>query len=336
VTVLGLARREGDPLTDGLLESIERSAAEVGMTTRRIARPEEERSVDILLVVGFPRSYAAFLEAPRSARRIAWFGEPLPRPGTGRVLGVPGSRTAIGAGLRAMKRSIGPITRRSLPGPLGCMREAAAIVQERAANLEDAIWCSRSVDLVAVTSRDRARTLAEHSIDAVVVPFGYHPAGAGPLVAPGRVGRDISVVVVGSGLGEPWRRRGRVLAAIAPALEALGAVVHLEGVWGAERDAILRRTRVVLDIHRVPGNFTSLRFLTTMAAGAVLVTEPVDDPHPFVPGVDHIEAPAEEMVGVVGAVLADEPGRRAIAEAGQARLTGELSMRTALERLLAA
>ncbi len=335
MTVLGLACAGPDPLIDGLLESIERSAEDAGMTVRRVSRPDEERSVDVLVVVGFPRSYAAILDGPRSARRIAWFGEPLPRTsiGDGRQ---PGSRGAVGAGLRLVKRSVGPVTRRTLPGPFGRLREATAIAEERATNLADAIWCSRSVDVLVVTSRDRARTLAQHSIDAAVVPFGYHTAGAGPIVAPDHDGRDIAVAVVGSGMTERRLRRGRVLTAMAPDLEALGPVVRLEGVWGTDRDAILRRARVVLDIQRVPGNFTGLRFLTAMAAGAVMVTEPLDDPHPFIPGVDHIEAPTDKIVAAVATLLADEKNRRAIAEAGQARLTADLSMRVALERVLAA
>jgi hypothetical protein len=116
----------------------------------------------------------------------------------------------------------------------------------------------------------------------------------------------------------------------------VGSVVSLEGVWGAERNAILSRTKVVLDIQRIPGNFTGLRFLTSMAAGAVLVAEPIDDPHPFVPGVDHLEAPEGALAEVVASVVADQERWLEIASAGQARLTGELSMRASLEQVLAA
>lgn len=335
MTVLGIAHAGPDPLIDSLIESIAHSAADIGLATRRVEQPEDERSVDVLLVVGFPRSYASLLDAPRSARRIAWFGEPLPRSLIGDQAG-SAAPAAVGRGLRLMKRSVGPITRRLLPGPLGRVREAAAIAEERASNLADAIWCSRLVDRVVVTSRDRARTLADHSVDAATVPFGYHPAAAGPLVAPAREGRDVAVVVVGAGTEERRLRRGRVLSAIAPELDSLGTVVRLDGVWGADRDAVMRRARVVVDIQRVPGNFTGIRFLIAMAAGAVIVAEPLDDPHPFVPGRDHIEAPAGEIADTVAAILADEAHRRAIAENGQALLAGDLSMRASLERVLAA
>jgi hypothetical protein len=337
MTTLGLARIGPDPLIDGLLDSIDRAAAELGIASRRIERPADEGSVDVLLIVGFPRAYASFLEAPRTARRIAWFGEPLPRDAGHRPpTSGPGSRAVVGTTLRVLRSAVGPLTRRTLPGRLGRLREAAAIADERSSNLADAIWCSRLVDRVVVTSRDRAGILDEHAVSSVAVPFGYDAAGAGPIVAPDASDRDVPVVVIGSGIDERRLRRGRVMSQVAPAVAAHGAVVRLDGVWGAERDAVLRRTRVVLDVQRVPGNFTGLRFLTAFAAGAVLVTEPLDDPYPFVPGMDHLEAATADLAATVAAVLADEPRRREIAWAGQARLTSDLSMRMSLERVLAA
>jgi hypothetical protein len=135
-------------------------------------------------------------------------------------------------------------------------------------------------------------------------------------------------------LGARHLRRGRLFEDLLPALKALGPVAILDGVWGPERDAILGRSRTVVDIHRVPGNFTGLRFLTAFAAGAVLVTEPLDDPYPFVAGRDHIEAPADRLVDEVAALLDDEPARRTMAAVAQERLRGELSMRAILERVL--
>lgn len=338
MTDVGLAWAGPDPLTDSLFASIEGAAAELGITVRAIASPADEGLVDVLLIVGYPRSYAAFLDAPRIARRVAWFGEPLPRNSEGNAEPSRRLRPVVATSLGLLKRGLGPLTKSALPGVAGRLREAAAIAEERAANLADAIRCSKQVDRVVVTSRDRAGILRAHGIDPTVVPFGYHRAGAGPLVAPDGSERDVAVAVIGSGIHERRLRRGRVVARIGPRLRSMGigSVVNLEGVWGAERNAILSRTKVVLDIQRIPGNFTGLRFLTSMAAGAVLVAEPIDDPHPFVPGVDHLEASEEELAEVIASVVSDDECRLAIANAGQARLTADLTMRASLERVLAA
>ena len=148
--------------------------------------------------------------------------------------------------------------------------------------------------------------------------------------------RDIAVTVIGRGLRMRSSRRARILARLLPAIERLGPVVLADGVWGTERDAILRRTRIVLDVQNAAGNFGGLRFLTALAAGAVLVTDTVDDPFPFEPGIDHVEAPVDGLAAAIAALLDDEPRRLAMVAAGQARLVGDLAMRCSLERVLAA
>lgn len=111
--------------------------------------------------------------------------------------------------------------------------------------------------------------------------------------------------------------------------------MEVDGRWGSDRDAILRRARVVLDVQRVPGNFTGLRWLLASAAGSVYVVEPMDDPAPMRPGIDHIEAPIDHLIEEVRRLLADEPARRSIAEESQVLLRGELTMPRSLQRVLA-
>ena len=342
MTLLGLANIRSDKMTDDILVAIEASASELGIATKRISRPDEETSVDTLLMVGDPGSYAALLEVPPAARRIAWFGEPLPRLASAES---PLARKATRwaetrrwglLGLRLAARVAGPITRVAIPGPLGIWRQNAAIAREQANNLALARWCARRVDRIVVTSRDRGRVLAMNGVAAQVVPFGYHRATWGVLMAPNVGHRDIGVSIIGSGLGSRRLRRARVLARLLPELERLGSVAHLEGLWGDERAAILRRSRIVLDIQRVPGNFAGLRFLLALSAGAVIATEPVDDPYPFEPLVDHVSASADSLVAAIADLLSDEPRRCRLATAGQSRLANELSMPRALARVLAA
>jgi hypothetical protein len=187
-----------------------------------------------------------------------------------------------------------------------------------------------------VTSRDRGHVLSANGLASRVVPFGYHPAAAGPLLAPSAVERDVAVSILGRGLDGRPGRRSRTLARLVPAIERLGPVVLVDGVWGAARDALLARTRIVLDVQNAAGNFGGLRFVTALAAGAALVTDTLDDPFPFESGIDHLEAPVDGLVAAVSALLDDEPRRQALVEAGQARLVDELSMRCSLERVLVA
>ena len=107
-------------------------------------------------------------------------------------------------------------------------------------------------------------------------------------------------------------------------------------MWGSERAALLRRTRVVVDIHRIPGNFVGLRLLLTLAAGAVLVTEPMTDPWPFIPGVHYLEAQASDLLDVACLVAEDDVRRVRLVEAGQAFLGDSLTMQASLGRVLAA
>ena len=336
---LGLARGGPDPLTDSLLEAIALAADSLDVRCEWLRRSEDEPEFDAVLLVGAPRSYAWLLDSPQASTRISWFGEPLPRQpkANARFRSRPGMGSCGGTSgtiLRVARRVAGPLKRVSPPGRLGAWRETAAIEHERVDNLAMAAWCRDRGARIVVTSRDRGASLAAAGIPATVVPFGYHPRHAGPLTPPDSP-RDIEVVVVGTGLNSTRLRRGRILARLRPGLRRLGQVVEIDGRWGNERDAILRRARVVLDIQRVPGNFTGLRWLLASAAGSVYVGEPMDDPAPLRVGVDHVEAPTDSLIAAAARLLEDEPRRRSIADESQLLLRGDLAMQRSLERVLA-
>lgn len=198
-------------------------------------------------------------------------------------------------------------------------------------NRSELTWAASVGAGLVVTSHDRADVLANLGLAAAVVPFGYHPALAGPLVAPDRGPRPASIVT----LGAPSRhlRRGRLLATMAadrngPRLTALPSV------WGPARSDVLREARVLLDVHRVPGTFVGIRLVLALAAGVAVVTEPMPDPRPFVPGVTHLEASADRLLATARALVADEPRRRALVSAGQALLAERLLLTDSLEALL--
>jgi hypothetical protein len=330
--VLGLADARTDPLTASIVRAIAESALELGLVAKSVRSQADESSVGTLLSVGLPQYYDRLLAGRRSSRRITWFGEPLSRLRTDTGNGRTAGRRLIAPALRVLHEPAKRMKRLPLPRRLDDLRAAAYIDHERRVNLDALIGQARAVDLVVVTSRDRAAVLAGFGVVARVVPFGYHAALAGPIVTDPN-GRDIPAVAIGSGLN--WSsRRARGVRACAAQLGASRLVVS-RPTWGADRDALLRRSRILLDVHRIPGNFIGLRILLAAAAGAVLVTEPLDDPWPFEPGRHYVEAALADLTPAIEALLADEPRRRRIVDAAQALITGPLSMASSLRAVLA-
>jgi hypothetical protein len=263
--------------------------------------------------------------------RIVWSGEPLGRLDHERQGDGP-TTTAAARVPRRAATPIGRLARRvPLPEPLRSRREAVLAERLIRANLTELRWAAERGARLVVTSHDRAAILTQLGCPATVVPFGYHRALAGPLTAPDHGARDLPLVSLGARSGH--LRRGRLL----PALGAGGGaeVVHLERAWGADRDALLRRGRVMVDVHRIPGTFVGIRLVLALAAGVAVVTEPMPDPRPFVNGVTHLEAPIEDLLETARALVADEPRRRSIVEAGQRLLVERLRLGDSLRAVIA-
>jgi hypothetical protein len=142
------------------------------------------------------------------------------------------------------------------------------------------------------------------------VPAGYVPQLA--RIAPTAV-QDIDVLFYGS---MSARRR-----LILDQLSAAGLVVEtVFGLYGAARDALIARAKLVLNVHLYePGRFEVLRVSYLLANGRAVVTECNDgetiDPD-LAAGLEAV--PYESLVTSVQALVRDEPRRRALAQAGHA------------------
>lgn len=322
-----------DPLFTDLIDAVRATALDLGIEPHDVRSPADADGLDRLLLVGYPGRYRGFLGpgAPTAPPRIIWTGEPLPAAPTGSGSVQRASRVS-----RALRvaRPIGAGLRR-LPLPVSIDRRLVAIASDRLtrANLDDLEMAAAGGAAIVVTSGDRGALLAACGLPATVVPFGYHELHAGPLTPAGHGPRDVPLLILGSRAAHT--RRARLI----DEMQRTGASVGLqvvEGVWGEERASLLRRTRVLVDVQRIPGNFAGMRLLLAIAAGTALVTEPMTDPSPFIPGVHYLEAPSDRLLGVASELAADDRRRAALVDAGQALLRHELTMRGSLERVLAA
>lgn len=331
VARLGVAAGAPDRHAGELGRAVEAAARAIGVSVETVASAQAARGCDLVLAIGFPAWYPWLVDVDRGSV-VTWYGEslsPAGRPALDATLfrSLPSGRL-LDAIMAVPGVPDGPTSR------LRLLRERAAWEREGARHLRALVSWARSGRRVVVTSRPRAASLAARGIRAEAVPFGYQPGHAGPLVDPDG-DRDIPVLFLGT-LAAIQTRRSRLLAGLRAALAPDVTVVVEPGpIGGEQRAALLRRARIVVDVQRVPGNFAGLRMLLAGAGGAAYVSEPMVDPHPFAAGVDHLEAPADELPSAIRALLADEPRRRAMVRALQDRMREDLSMETSLQRLLA-
>ena len=307
-------------------------AADIGRDARIVHPGDDQSHLGVLLGIGHQSSFMPVFAAPWDCPRVIWVGEPLLRrdePAGGLL-----TRIARSSVLDHLRYPLLPLKDMRLPGPLARARTSAWIERQRATNLREFERLARSVDRMVVTSRDHRATLLEHGLRADVVPYGYSAAVAGPITPPHQGDRDLAFVTLGTPHSPLAGRRSVVERWVERCRAEEPRLNVLDGAWGQERGDLLRRSRVVVSVARIPGDFGGVRLVLAIAAGAVVVCEPMTDAFPFVAGVHFVEAPLEGLLDAARELDADEPRRRRIAEAGQALLVGELSMARCLARAL--
>jgi len=327
---LGLAEEQQSGFSAELMMAAEAAAEELGWSHSRVNAAGDEAAVDVVLAIGNVRLFPDLLARPKSARRVLWHGETLPRPtaesGTRLHQLVPTGRL-LDTAFAAV-----PPTRQS--ASLVRLREQDAIVREPLANLKLLEKAAPAFDRIVIDSRDRAEGAISAGLTVAVVPYGYHEVIAGPL-EPAGFERPIDALLLAHLVGR-YGRRQRVVEELERSFDArqIPLMKVTSGTYGAERGALLRQARVVIDVHRIPGNHPGFRWMVASAAGAAVVTEPLAYPEPLVPGVHYLETTAAEMPEVVAALLADEPARTRLVTAAQDLLASDMSMRSTLPRAL--
>jgi hypothetical protein len=196
----------------------------------------------------------------------------------------------------------------------------------------------RPSPLVLDINRHGIEALRADGVDAHHLHLGGVPSMAAPAAE-----RDIDVLF----LGGVTDRRAAVLAGLAPALWSRRAELRcfrftkpVQGdvpglVFGAQKYALLRRSKVLLNLHRddtSPGYFEWARMVEAMANGCVVVTEPSTGAEPLNAGDHYVETddPAQEL----DRLLADDGELRRIGSAARAAVLDQHPLARSLAPLL--
>jgi hypothetical protein len=240
----------------------------------------------------YPRSLRALasLSGDDRPRTLLWVTEPLPPP--------------AGSGFATSRRNVRDLAKLALRDPRA---------NDQRTNLARVLAFARVAPdgVLAVSTAAKVETLGSLGIDAAFVPYG----GSAPRPGDPTVRRDIDVLFLGDPAVPHRRRALRQLRREGVDVVARGAWDAKRGLWGTEREGILRRTKLLLNISRHPGNAADSRLGLGASFGAVTVSEPMYRPDPWIAGEHFVEGPLDEMPGLITDLLADEPRRERIAVA---------------------
>jgi glycosyltransferase involved in cell wall biosynthesis len=289
---------------------------QLGFDARLVSDDDFDTSADRIVFISgnalwHERALDRIRPLPREERPlvILWFSEPLPFPRE--------------AGLR-----VAPLTVREI-GKIVLRDRRISDVHSNARHMRR-LAREGILDVLAVAAKSYQAFLAQEGIASELIPVGYHPSLGDRL----DVERDIDVLFLGDlRVG----RRKRILRR----LERDGLPVHAVGsysdpkLWGEGRTQLLNRAKIMLNLPRHSGLLADLRLILGMATGALVVSEPVYLPEPYVPGKHYVEAGIDEMADTARRYLADHEARLRITDEAHAFVTQELTLERSFADLLA-
>jgi len=259
----------------------------------------------------YPNVTRKLLATPRHRRPyvLIWHSEPLP-----------------------------PARAAGLPAPWLSVREVAKIMlrDPRATDVYTNYRTLRSLqragipDVLVLSSRGRQEFLAERGIAGDFAALGCGTSMGRDL---GML-RDIDVLFLGI-LNVP--RRNRLLAA----LRKQGINLTMAGswsdpsLWGEARTRLLNRTKILVNLARTPSEFSGYRLSLGMANGALVVSEPIYRPEPFLPGTHFVMVSTENMAAGIRHYLEAEDERRIITDTAARFVKEHATLERSTERIVA-
>ncbi len=184
------------------------------------------------------------------------------------------------------------------------------------------------LDLLVITCSSRAAYYRERDFNPVVIPLGYDTVYGQDL----GLERDIEVVFLGN---EAAARRHKVLSGLLHELTNRGIQVNLQNhLYGAARTELLNRSLLMINILREPQDYVGQRFMLAAANKVLVISEPVVDRSPFVPGQHLVTAPLNEMADKVEFYLANDDKRQEIVDRSYRLVTKELTISKMIGRII--
>ncbi|MFQ6036721.1 MAG: glycosyltransferase, partial [Sedimentisphaerales bacterium] len=185
------------------------------------------------------------------------------------------------------------------------------------------------IDHVFTTTIAKKEFIANRGFQVEFIPFGYHSI-FGQLQGHKR---DIDVLFLGRLNNE---RRRRVIDRLFDELRANGVELTIidRDYYNEGRTELLNRTKIMLNLLRVPWDFGPERFLMSMSCGALVVSEKIVKPEPYRPGVHFVQAQTQDLAAIICQYLKNDNEREKITHCAYEFVMGELQLEKKVLQLL--
>ncbi|MGB8646885.1 MAG: glycosyltransferase [Anaerolineae bacterium] len=253
-----------------------------------------------------PAQHLLSLPPERRPIFIWWLTEGVPDPGLPQLLVQAAARLRV-----ALDRS-----------PLASLAPGFAMRGHRLRVLGELHWLAerRILDILAVTSASRAAYLARTGLSPITLPLGYHA-----LYGDNQgLERDIDVCFLGQ--LAPRRRMERLDQVRRELARREIQVTLASDLYWKDRTEFLNRSKLMINILRASQDFVGQRFLLAAANRVLVVSEPIADHAPFVPGRHIIITPLSEMAATIEHYLRHPAERERIVQEAYRFATTELTM----------
>jgi glycosyltransferase involved in cell wall biosynthesis len=97
----------------------------------------------------------------------------------------------------------------------------------------------------------------------------------------------------------------------------------------------LNRTKILLNLARHPGELSGLRLILGLANKALVISEPIYQPAPYVAGTHYVSAAIADIPQAIRYYLAHEDERQRIVAEGHRLVTREITLARCVSQILA-
>jgi len=161
---------------------------------------------------------------------------------------------------------------------------------------------------------------------------GHHPCWGYDM----SLERDIDVVFLGH-LHKKRCRRTAVLKYLNERLESndYKLMIVNKNCFGQERTKLLNRTRILVDVVRMPWEIPGMRLIAAMSCGAMVISTGFKgDPAPYKLNTHFVDADTEQLAKIIMHYLKNDSERNKIAEQAQQFVTEQLTLQNSLQIIL--